>query len=293
MVPAGNLLGQRKKVQRHLDVGFGALDGVTAQPGMRLHDRPLISGQLFRFEQDMVGNANLADVVQGGRATQQVDVLIAQRGGKAWMALQGAGQMLDIGLRAQNVVAGFRIADFGQMCQRTDADLLGEIIFGHAPRDFPFQVNILVFQQIGTVFDLQLGTHPRQHDRRGDWLGDVVGSTELQAPFLIADRCQRRQEDDRNVGRQRVVAQAGQYLVAVHAGHHHVEEDQLGPGGAARHAQATFTACRGEHLVLWTQQIAEHQEILGGIVNNQNDGRGLGGHGFSLACRQRKFIHLS
>ena len=44
---------------------LGLLDGVAAELGVGAHDLPLLRGQLARFEQDVVGNAHLADVVQG------------------------------------------------------------------------------------------------------------------------------------------------------------------------------------------------------------------------------------
>jgi hypothetical protein len=156
VVPVGDFLGQGEELQRHLDVLLGLLDGFAAQSGVRLHHHPFVGRERPGLQQDVVGNADLADVVQRRRAAQKVDVAVAEGGGKARMAAQSVGQALHIALGAQNVVAGFRIARLGEVGQGADADALGQVVLHHAPGHFGFEDGVLVLEPVAGALGYQL-----------------------------------------------------------------------------------------------------------------------------------------
>ncbi|MOA02414.1 hypothetical protein D3C78_1218650 [compost metagenome] len=178
MVPVSYLLGQGEEGQWLLHIPLGLLDGIAAELGVGAHDLPLLGGQLAWLEQNMVGNADLADVVQRGGAAQQIDVIRRQCLGKAGVTGKGARQQPYIGLGAQDVIAGLGIADLRQMGQRPDGDLLDQIVFGHPARHLGLQGRILIVQAIPGLLGLQLGAHARLDDDRLDGFGDVVDGPE-------------------------------------------------------------------------------------------------------------------
>ena len=283
MVPVGDFLGRGQELQRCLDVTLGFLDGVAAELGMGLHDDPLGGVELARFEQHVIGNADLADVVQRRRAGQQIDVVLAQRGLETRMLPQPGGQPLHIGLGAQDVIAGFGVANFRQMRQCPNRDALRKIVFDHAPCDFGFERGVLVAHPLARPLGFELGAHPGQHHGGPQRLGDVVGGAKQQAAFLVRGTGQRREKGDRDVARGRVGAQPGQYRVAVHARHHHVEQDQVGRGQVARQTQPHFARVRRQHPVVRPQQLPQHGQVLGRVVDDQDRGASIGIHGGSCS----------
>ncbi|MNF13498.1 hypothetical protein D3C80_2153700 [compost metagenome] len=62
----------------------------------------------------MVGNADLADVVQRRRLEEQLDGLLAEEGTETRMIAQMLGQHLDVMRSPADMVAGFVIARLGQ-----------------------------------------------------------------------------------------------------------------------------------------------------------------------------------
>ena len=87
--------------------------------------------------------------------------------------------------------------------------------------------------------------------------------------FLLA-AAERGDADHRDVARGRVGAQALHHLVAIHAGHHHVEQDQIGLRAHARQVQRSGAGVGRAHGVLVAQQLTEHGEVLGHIVDNKH-----------------------
>ena len=125
--------------------------------------------------------------------------------------MQQVRQQLHVALRAQDVVAGFRVARFGEVRERADADALRQVVLGHAVRDFGFERGVLVLQPVACHLRFELRVHAREYDGRHDRLGDVVGGTELEAAFLVAGVGQCGEEDDGDVARGRRILDACQH----------------------------------------------------------------------------------
>ncbi len=109
-----DLLGDGEKIDTLLGILLGLLDGLVAEPCMGFHDDPFLGRQLARLEQDVVGNTDLADVVQRCRLHQQFDGVARQRIGKTWMGLQRLGERTDVTLRAAQVITGLGGSRFGE-----------------------------------------------------------------------------------------------------------------------------------------------------------------------------------
>ena len=269
MVPVGNFLGQGQKFKRSFDVLFGQLDRIAAQFGMGLHDGPLRGSQFAGLVQNLVGDAHLADVVHGGRACQQADTAWRQCVLKAGVPFEQFGQQRHVALGTRQVLAGFGIACFGQVRQRANAHLLGQVVFGHAPGHFGFERGILILEPVACLLGLQLGAYPGQHNGRRDGFCDVVHRAQAQATLFLVRAGECGQENDRDAGAECVSLQCLQHLVAVHARHHHVKQYQIGPWRAAGHLQAAFAVVGGQHPVVRLQQFTQHKQVFWRVVHNQ------------------------
>jgi hypothetical protein len=154
--------------------------------------------------------------------------------------------------------------------QRPDADQLGQIVLAMRRRHFGFEDGVLVFQPVARLLGFELRAHPGQHQDRLDRLGDVIGRAQQQASFLVVDVGQGGQEDHRDVCGGGVFVQASQYFVAVHAGHHHVEQHQIRPRRAGRRAQGAFSGVGGAHLIFRSQQMRQQRQVCGFVIDDQD-----------------------
>jgi hypothetical protein len=77
---------------------------------------------------------------------------------------------------------------------------------------------------------LHVRGHARQHLARADGLGHVVHAAGLEGGHHVLGLGQAGHEDDRDVRGGRVGLQPARHLEAVHAGHHGVEQHDVGVG---------------------------------------------------------------
>ncbi|MNP08320.1 hypothetical protein D3C76_1003840 [compost metagenome] len=81
---------------------------------MGLHDLELLWGEAPRLEEDMVRNADLADVVQWRRLEQQANCFVVEKMSEARMVAQLLGEDLHVVLGPSDMVAGLVVAS---LCQ--------------------------------------------------------------------------------------------------------------------------------------------------------------------------------
>ena len=110
----------------------------------------------------------------------------------------------------------------------------------------------------------------RQQDGRADRLGHVVGCTQIQASLFFIRVAQRGQKNYRNIGRARIPAQAAQYLITVHAGHHHIKQDDVGTRLQQGQAQTIVARRGGQYLVLVLKQGSQQVTYVFAVLNQQN-----------------------
>src|SRR5512147_3122807 len=77
------------------------------------------------------------------------------------------------------------------------------------------------------VLQGKLGLDPGKHDRPGKRLVDIVDSADLKSILLVDGVGLSGEEDHRDVAGHRIGLQPAADLIAVHARHHHVEQDQI------------------------------------------------------------------
>ncbi len=124
MVGGGDVTGHAEEFGIGVALDGGG-EGVGADGGVGLHDFKFAVGELAGLEEDGVGDADLADVVEGAGVVEGADevdvdfVGVVAEGGELF------GEDFTIGLDAFEVGAGFGIARFGELGQGDDGDIAG------------------------------------------------------------------------------------------------------------------------------------------------------------------------
>ena len=185
-------------------------------------------------------------------------------------------QHLDIGLGAAQVVAGFVVALFRQGRQCEQAQVLDQLVLGHASAHLGVEKGVLVGQPVARVLELNLCMDPRQQQRRFDRLGHVIDGAQRQAMLLVVVGVQRRHEDHRDVVQIGLRAQGLQHLVAVDHRHHHVQQDQVGTRLGAHRLQGAQAGIGHAHMVERPQDLADGGQVFLGVVDQQHGGAGSG-----------------
>ena len=74
----GDLLGQAQKIHRKPELILGPLDGITPERGVVIMTSNSSLVRATGFQQDMIGDADLTNVMQGSRLEQQVNGLVIE-----------------------------------------------------------------------------------------------------------------------------------------------------------------------------------------------------------------------
>ena len=112
--------------------------------------------------------------------------------------------------------------------------------------------------------------------RRVERLRQVILGAELDAADDAFDLVDRRNHDDGDVAQPRVGAQALEHVVAGKAGHHDVEQDQIGRV-RRRELERLGAVRRGLDLVLLAEEPGEERDVGRRVVDRED--------GLGHACR--------
>ena len=109
-----------------------------------------------------------------------------------------------------------------------------------------------------------------QGDGGHDGFGQVVHCAEFQATQFFFGFTERGHEDHRDVVGSGLGAQDLECLVAIHARHHHIQQDEVWRISFVGDAQGFFTGGGGTDLVKGLQQRGEHAEVVRVIIDDQD-----------------------
>ncbi len=150
-----------------------------------------------------------------------------------------------------------------------DADFLNELVFAHAANDFGFQIAVLVAQNVAGLLEFELRPDAGEDDAGTDRFGDVVHGATVEAAFFVFRPIHGRDKNDRDVPCGRCGPQLGENLVAIHFGHHHIEQDEVRGRCAERNLQGTTARVGGAYPIGRLQQLAEDTEVLRGVIHDE------------------------
>ncbi len=264
-----DLLGECEEFDRRIGIALGLLDRLRTEPRMRLHDVELFGGQASRLAQDVVGNADFADVVQRRRFRDEIDRARRQEMRVARQRSKARRQLAHVLLRSAQVISRFIVANLGETSERMDAHVLHELVFAHALRDFVFERHVAVAHAVARLLELDVRAYARPHDRRAHRLRHVIDGAELEAAGLVFGAVHRGDEHDGYVVAVLRRAKAPQHLVAVHARHHDVEQDQIRVRNAARELERARARYRDLHAEFPVKNLPERGQILGRVIDDQ------------------------
>ena len=164
---------------------------------------------------------------------------------------------------AQDVVAGFVVLEFGGAAKPADDLLAGRHQLAGALADHAFEFARLVVEG-------EMGTHPRLDDGRTDRLGDVVDRAEGEAAFLVLDAAHGGDEDHRNAPAVRVGLEPAADFQAGQAGHHDVEQDQVGRFIGIDDLQRLLARGGDPDAIVVAQHFTEDGDVFRGVIDDQD-----------------------
>ena len=165
----------------------------------------------------------------------------------------------------------------------TDGGGLREVAGEHGHLDLASGVQLLLHALLVSLDDLVGASEVRQvllqrelctdtglHDGRRDGLGQVVCGPQVQPLGLVLLLAHGRDEDDRDVLGGIVLLELTADFIAVHLGHHDVQEDQVrGARGACR-LERLRSVDGGHDLVVRLEQIGQHVDVEPLVVDDQD-----------------------
>src|SRR5262249_10234205 len=121
------------------------------------------------------------------------------------------------------------------------------------------------------LLQCELRPYPGKNDRTRERLMNVIYGADVEALLLVDLVGLGGEKDDGNITRRRVVLELAADLIAVHARHHHVEQDQVWPFGAGRDDQRLLSVSRdlGPKRVL--QHAGNDRNVGRRIVDDQHE----------------------
>ena len=236
------------------------------------------------LQQDRVADADFADVVQGARPIDVFEELLVDLLGVGTAAGEFLGEDLGVGAHPDEVVARLRIAQFGHLGQgrhRHVVDVRHEAGMG--------LVRFVVVVRTATAgpgnglqgaAETEMEPDPGAQFVRIERFDEVIVGTCRIGPHLLGPRRSSRDHDHLDCPPARARADAAAGLVAVDAGHHDVEHDQVG-GETRQHGQGLFAAAGLGQAIVVLQQATEHSPHHYVVVNDQ-DFFGTAVHDWSL-----------
>ena len=275
--------GQQRAVT-HLLYGHGAVrDGIHApfngnavqplrrkggfQPKKLLPVQRLLRALLQAKEP--VGGVAAADALFAHAPAQAVGGLLQQAvsaGGAVHIVVQL--EILDVGAENDVLGPGVFVQAFAHLAvEKFLAVQAGQAV---VPELVHHRRGLAQFDQAG---------HPVQDHPGAVGLGHKVGGAVGQRRDLVLFAVALSGNDDRYRGPAFAAAQPVQKGVAVHNGHHHVQQDQRNVGGgAAQHLQRLLPVFGLQRVVLFSQDGAEHFPVDRAVFHNKDFFTRLHGH---------------
>ena len=184
------------------------------------HDDELFVGEATGFEQDVVGGADLADVVHRGGGEEALAQFVVEP--------QAAGDETRVVGHAQDVGPGFGVAELGGAGEAGNGFLFAGDDLGGLADHGVAQVVVPGAQALVAGAQGEHGAHARVELVAIDRLGEEVvgaGGEALVAHFFLVGG--RHHEDRHGVGGV-VLAHRLDEFDAVEVGHHVIDDDQVG-----------------------------------------------------------------
>ena len=260
VMPAADLDGGLE--QRLLAVRRQPLEHGRADGGMGADDVELLGRQAARLVEDVLGNADLADVVQGGGGDDEADLFLGQM---VYVGLfdQPAQQHPGHGLHLKHVLGALAVAELDDVAENADHDIAVPLVAVDLVGDHAHQP-LLVGVEPERVLDAALD------DVRVERTADVVGNAETVAALNGLAVVGGGDHDDRNLVDPAELVHVLEHGKAVHLRHIDVEQHQIDVHILLEHPErlrAVHCLCV---FVSLAQDGLEHFSVHLRVVNDQD-----------------------
>ncbi len=131
------------------------------------------------------------------------------------------------------------------------------------------------FQIVAIALQLQMVPDPRQYHRGDDRLGDVIDGAGLEAFGLVGVIGHRGGENDGDVFRARRFLELAADLIAVGAGHHHVEDDDV-RFFPDRQFDGFIAGGREHDIAKFLERTAHDLDVQGFVIDDEDFRLGFG-----------------
>ena len=216
----------------------------------------------------LIGQSDDEEVVSSlpGRGEEAVEVALGLDG---MLDAQAATHLLGLRLVVQHddVPAGAGLAKLAE-----------DVVAHHdAARRFRPPAKL-----VGQLLQPRQAAHAREKLQVAHRLGQEIVGSGLQALHAIAPKIKRRDENDRQMTRQRIALQGAADVVAAHPGHHDIQEDKVDRFRTADRDGVRAASCQ-HHVEIFGGEPRLHQlQVHVDIVDDQD----AGGHGGSRVAEK-------
>ena len=298
VVQARELIGDRQ-LQRVVEVGAQVV-GIALAADLGAHARRQLAG-IDRSGQDVVdadleGLHGLLALVQVGDAQDRQaagSLVRTQLGGEA-QAVERLGVQVDDhqvhrSTGGQHGLVGLALDHRTMLDGQFGRDALGlaqVVVDDEDAAARPAQARgrardhahaaargLAVAQLVDHRLQARQAAHAGEQHHVVDGLGQEVVGARFQAGDPIGAAVQRGHQHHGHVAGQRIVLQPTADVEAVHAGHHHVEQHDIGQFGG-RHRQRRRAVVGRQHLVVLRRQLGLEQAHVRFDVIDDEDARG-------------------
>ncbi len=246
-----------------------------ADHGMATHHVPFRGVELVSLEQDLVGDADLADVVQRRGELDRLRLVVLES--------QSVGDQPRIARHADQVVARLFVAEFAGAGKAQKGLLFALPHLARCILDHVLEQPPAVFQHQVLAAQCEQVAATRQALARVHRLGEEVGDAGIERRVAHLAIVVHRHHHDRHmlVARQR--AQALHQFDAVHVRHHVIDQHQVGD-----------VARRPDHRVHRAGEALDHHALIKAahhLLENGATGRLVVDH-HDRVLRRRQDPHL-
>jgi hypothetical protein len=197
-----------------------AFEDLVSDHRVAAHHLPFGVVQLGGLEQDLVRDADLADVVQRRGELDGLHLLAVQA--------DGGGDEARVARHADQVVAGLLVAELARAGEAQQRLLLALPHFARRILDHVLEQAAPVLERELLAAQGEQVAAARQAFARVHRLGEEIGDAGVERGVAHLAVVVHRDHDDRHVLVARQSAQALHELDAVHVGHHVIDQHQVG-----------------------------------------------------------------
>ena len=148
--------------------------------------------------------------------------------------------------------------------------MIGGLEFSGAFLHSEFQRVLGVAQSFFRLAQSQMRSDPRQHFLGLKGLGDVINAAGLKTGDFLARIAKGADENNGDAAALLVCLQATAHLIAIHARHTDVEQDQVWSFGGYGFQRQSAVGCRSDAIAVLGQQFGQETQAGGSVIHHQN-----------------------